>query len=616
MALDRTKSAIPRKYRSRHRGQSNGRCHITVSGTSSRAALTSRYRVAVIQGAGTLLRTNIGERSRERNFATSLVVAAVIALVLRTGYLGSVPTGMDGAEAKVAFNAWLIGMTGKDEYGAILGFSSSRNDGYGLPFYTLAAVPFTAILGPSTLAVRLPAALAGTLTVLPLGVLALRLTGSRISGIGAGGLLAISTWHLQISRTGDGASLGLLALIIAVLSVLEVTRRYSRTHGYTTHVALGLMGIGGVVGAAHSHPATMVVTPAIVALASILRWRQGDGALTTATGATRPIVVCIVLASTAASVFSWSTHGIVAIDPEPARNAREVIVEATVARRVGFAAPSPPFEWLAEFTDTLQSPALVSARVSIDAYASVFDPTFLFTRGDTNRRRHAGEGGQSGLIEAPLLATGLWMLLVSGNWRRHGWALTAGWLLLAPIPVALTMARGDSSSAVAMVPALIMLEAAGLVRILQFARNRKLTADLAIVAVVGIATWALATFVHDRQESARAWQGGTIEAYRQAWHDVHEGFVDEVIVTPAVDGSYRQANVASVGVLDGSTRPSPIPPVVRRTVDWGSELADLASRRRLYAIDGPARVPAGYRSVFVGRGEDGRAAVQLIAAGS
>ena len=583
---------------------------------SSRSAPTCRYRVNVIPESGALLRTNARERSRERNFATSLLVTSVIALVLRTAYLGSVPTGMDGAEAKVAFNAWLIGLTGKDEYGTFLGLASPRSDGYGLPFFTLAAVPFTGLLGPTTLAVRLPAALAGGLTVGPLGILAMRLTGSRISGIGAGGLLAISTWHLQISRTGDGASLGLLAMIVAVLSVVEVTRRHPRTHDLVLHVSVGLMGVGGVVVAAFSHPATMVVTPLVMALALILHWRRVTAPLSTTTTVTRTIAVGLVVASTAASVFSWSTHGIVAIDPDPERNAREVIVEATVSRRVGFAVPPEPFEWLAGFTDALQSPASVSARVAIDAYASVFDPTFLFTRGDANRRRHAGEGGQSGLIEVPLLATGIWVLLVSGNWRRPGWVLAAGWLLLAPIPVALTLARGDSSSAVVMVPAFIILEAASLVRVLHFARNRKLTADLAIIAGVGVATWALATFVHDRQEAARAWQGGTIEAYLQAWHDVHDGSVDEVVVTPAVDGSYRQANVASVGVLDRATRQSPIPPVVRRNVDWGSELTDPASRQRLYAIDGPARVPAGYQSVFIGRGEDGRAAVQLIATGS
>lgn len=564
---------------------------------------------------GARVRMDLLERSRERAFATSLFIATVIAFVLRTAYLGSVPAGMDGAEAKVAFNAWLIGLTGNDEYGTFLGLSSPRIDGYGLPLFTLAAVPFTAIIGPSTLAVRLPAALAGALTVAPLGVLAWGLTGSRVSGIGAGGLLAISTWHLQISRTGDGASLGLLALIVAVLSIVEVTRRNSRATQLRSQVSFGLLGVGGVAVAAFSHPATMVVTPFIMALASMVRWRRGARAQPTAVAGSRWIVVCLVLASTSASAFSWSIHGIVAIDPDPARNAREVIVDATVSRRVGFALPPTPFDWLAGFTESLQSPASVSARVAIDAYASVFDPTFLFTRGDHNRRRHAGEGGQSGLIEVPLLATGVWMLLVSGKWRRPGWAFTAGWLLLAPIPVVLNLARGDSSSAIAMVPAFIMLEASGLVRVLRFARRRKLTADLAIIAGVGMATWALATFVHDRQESARAWEGGTIEAFLQAWHEVHDGSMDEVVLTPAVDGSYRQANVASVGVLDLTERRSLIPPVVRRNVDWGSELADPASRRRLYAIDGPARVPAGYRSVIIGRGEDGRAAVHLIATG-
>ena len=552
------------------------------------------------------------ERRRERAFTTSLLVVAVIALVLRTAYLGSVPTGMDGAEAKVAFNAWLISLTGSDEYGTFLGLASPRNEGYGLPLFTLVAVPFTAILGPSTLAARLPAALAGALTAVPLGILARKLTGSRVSGIGAGGLLAISTWHLQISRTGDGASLGVLGLVVAVLSLIELTRRHSGTRHLASQAALTLAGLAGAAGAAFSHPATMVVGPFIMVLTTILRWRRASGSREMSGHFANQIATGLVVASASVAVLSWSSYRLVAIDPDPGRIARELIVEATVSRRDGFAMPPEPFEWLSGFTATLQSPHSVSARTAIDAYVSVFDPTFLFTRGDTNRRRRAGEGGQSGLLEAPLLATGLWMLLVSGYWRRTGWALISGWLLLAPVPVVLTLARGDASSAVAMLPALIILEAAGLVRVLQFARNRKLTADLAIIVGVGVATWVLATFVHDREEAARAWQGGTIEAYLQAWHEVRDGSMDEVVVTPAVDGSYRQANVASVGVLDHTRRRSPIPPVVRRDVDWGAELRDPASRRRLYAIDGPARVPDGFKSFFIGRGEDGRAAVQLV----
>ena len=94
-----------------------------------------------------------------------LVGLTLLALILRLWALGSMPPGLDTDEAAIGYNAYALLRTGRDEYGQPWPLLFESFGEWKRPVYIYAAVPAVATLGLSPLAVRLPAALAGTLSV-------------------------------------------------------------------------------------------------------------------------------------------------------------------------------------------------------------------------------------------------------------------------------------------------------------------------------------------------------------------------------------------------------------------------------------------------------------------
>ena len=132
--------------------------------------------------------------------------------VLRLAWLAKYPSGFTPDEAAFGYNAYSLLKTGRDEWGTTwwkLFFYNMRSFGdYKLPLYSYLAVPTVAWLGLSELSVRLPGAVLGTMSVIGVYYLAAELFTKRI-GILAALLLAISPWHIQLSRGAFEANLKL-----------------------------------------------------------------------------------------------------------------------------------------------------------------------------------------------------------------------------------------------------------------------------------------------------------------------------------------------------------------------------------------------------------------------
>ncbi len=90
----------------------------------------------------------------------------LLAVALRLWHLGSVPSSMNADEIAIGYNSYSILKTGKDEYGASMPLSFRSFDDYKAPLYIYLTVPFVALLGLTDIAVRLPSAVAGIITVL------------------------------------------------------------------------------------------------------------------------------------------------------------------------------------------------------------------------------------------------------------------------------------------------------------------------------------------------------------------------------------------------------------------------------------------------------------------
>ncbi len=129
-----------------------------------------------------------------------LTFIVLIAIVLRFYNLGSFPISLHRDEAFLGYNAYSLLKTGKDISGVLLPFHT-ESFLYSPLGYSYLSIPFIYMFGLSEFSVRFPSALFGTLTVLVTYLLVKRLFGSNTVALLSAFFLAISPWHINLSRT-------------------------------------------------------------------------------------------------------------------------------------------------------------------------------------------------------------------------------------------------------------------------------------------------------------------------------------------------------------------------------------------------------------------------------
>lgn len=161
---------------------------------------------------------------RMRSHIRILLFALVLALGIfaRTWELRSLPPGLNEDETSTGVDASSLYHFGVDRNGVsfpvyMVSWGSGQN---ALPVYVM--LPFIALGGLSPLVVRLPALIAGILT-LPLVYLIGRRTAGDNFALASMFLLAISPWHILISRWGFEGNLLPFIFALGYLFLLKST---------------------------------------------------------------------------------------------------------------------------------------------------------------------------------------------------------------------------------------------------------------------------------------------------------------------------------------------------------------------------------------------------------
>lgn len=159
-----------------------------------------------------------------------LVFIVGVAFCLRVYNVWDNPPALSWDEVSIGYNAYSILKTGKDEHGRFLPLDAFIAYGdYKPPFAIYATVPFIALFGLNEFAVRFPSVLFGTLTVLVTYFLVkelfkksknYELTTNNLPLLSTA-LLAISPWHINISRAGFEANIALFFIVLGVWLILS-----------------------------------------------------------------------------------------------------------------------------------------------------------------------------------------------------------------------------------------------------------------------------------------------------------------------------------------------------------------------------------------------------------
>lgn len=150
-----------------------------------------------------------------------LILLFIFALFLRVYRLDRYPVGLLWDEAALGYNAYSILKTGRDEYGQFLPIIFKSFGDYKPGFYVYLTIPFVAVLGLTEMAVRLPSAIFGALAVVLL-YLVIKETKKEKLALIASLLLAISPWHLRFSRGAWELNIMLTEIILGLYFLMKM----------------------------------------------------------------------------------------------------------------------------------------------------------------------------------------------------------------------------------------------------------------------------------------------------------------------------------------------------------------------------------------------------------
>ena len=152
---------------------------------------------------------NLKKHSTVILFSLILLVAAFT----RFYKLSEFPVGLHGDEASLAYNAYSLLLTGKDENGDFLPIHSSISLTYRPIGYTYLTIPSVLVFGLNEFSARFAGALLGTLTVGAVYLLAIVLFKKKSTALMSALFLALNPWHINLSR-GSAESLASLFFVV------------------------------------------------------------------------------------------------------------------------------------------------------------------------------------------------------------------------------------------------------------------------------------------------------------------------------------------------------------------------------------------------------------------
>ncbi|HJZ05725.1 hypothetical protein A2634_04925 [Candidatus Amesbacteria bacterium RIFCSPHIGHO2_01_FULL_48_32] len=364
-----------------------------------------------------------------------LVCICVLGLLIRVFGLSNYPAGFTPDEAAFGYNAYSLLLTGRDEWGQPwyeLFFINLRSFGdYKLPLYAYLAVPTVKIFGLTEFATRLPNAIFGSLAIAAIYLLARKFMRGELFPLLASFILAISPWHIQLSRGAFEANLATLFIPLAIYLFLSQRLALS-----TLYFALSF----------YSYHSARILTPVILALL----WWYKPVRLTA--HKSFPILLLLFIPGL------WSFFGPRVADVSilsPTDNWHSVATDRFVARNLGL----PDF-----VARTFSNKATNVLSQFVHNYLVYFSPSSLFATGPAEATYGMLPGlGLLYLIELPLLGVFLTQFIRRPTRSQLLLILLLG---LAPVPAALSKSSGFAANRAAiMTPFFVLAAAIGFVQI-------------------------------------------------------------------------------------------------------------------------------------------------------
>ncbi len=460
-----------------------------------------------------------------------LILILLVAAVLRILWLDKYPAGFTPDEASFGYDAYSILKTGKDQWGESFPLTFRSFGDFKAPLYTYLAIPSVAVFGLNEFAVRLPNAILGVLAVLATYLLVKELfkkleIGNWKLEILAATLLAVSPWHISLSRGAFEANLTTFLMPLGVYAFLKGLK-----DGRWMIVSAFAFGIN-----LFSYHSARLVTPLVVlALIWLGHKKLTKGSISMYQFIKAKYVFLIVfglfLAVSMVSVLSGGGNRASDVAIFNPTGGWGVVADR---RYEGLQAGLPD-----AISRLFSNKLTYVASEFTKNYLTYLSPTFLFTQGAGEATYGMIPGfGVLYLFELPFIGVALWVFVKRPKWDI-GFILA--WIILSPIPAALTKGPGFAANrAAVMMPAIQILSAYGGMALWQMVKNIKhLNSNLKqigllgywVIGIMGFLFFLEAYFYHAPRNNAHSMSYGWRQAVEYI-QSVEENY-NEIIISRA-----------------------------------------------------------------------------------
>lgn len=411
-----------------------------------------------------------------------LTLILLLAGFLRLYHLDKVPPGFHIDEVIVGYNAYSLMETGRDENGNLSPLYIDSFGDFPPAGYFYLTIPSIRIFGLNEFAVRFPHAVFGILTVLLLFLLAEKIFHNRFISFLSVFLLAISPWHIMMTRATSEVSSGLFVIMSGAYLFLIGSER-SKIRYLILSLILFFLSF-------HIYPAARVIVPILAIVLALLNWPKLK------TTRYRVAVFSFL------AICILSALLVILVGPGRGRfNQVGILSQAGVQLRLNEQIREERPGTNALLLRLFHNKLINYSLETLSNYGKHFSFDFLFIKGGLPIRYVVPEAGLLYLVELPFLLFGIYYIFRNKN---KLFLLPVFWLLIGPIATSLTFEDVPNvRRSFFMLPAFQLITAYGFYVVLEITRKRKFLKNLlisfsALVLLFNFLYFTHQYFVHQR----------------------------------------------------------------------------------------------------------------------
>lgn len=385
-----------------------------------------------------------------------LIIIIIIAFILRFYNLSSVPPSASLDEASIGYNAYSILKTGGDEYGYKFPILLRAYDDWRPALYVYLVVPFVELFGLNVLAVRLPSVILSLLTILATYFLIIEIfvkkkgeaqfPASYIALLTTF-LLAISPWHIYMSRLGHEVNAGLAFFIFGLFFFLKWLNHehcFCRKENVALFFSLLSFSLSFV-----SYQSEKVFIPLLFISLVFIYKKQ-------ILQRKKQFLIASIIAGVILVPFIKSSLDPNALIRFKATNIVDTSRERFEKQALYYAKAVEENQF---FNKVIYSRKILTLQIIIENYFSHFNPRWLFTNFSQDRHKIPNLGLLY-LWELPLIILGIIYFIVKKINNNHKKLLFL-WFLSAPIAGAITSDAPHAMRSFTLLPTFQIFSAVG-----------------------------------------------------------------------------------------------------------------------------------------------------------